>query len=124
MMRCYKAKTACKMGWRGSLHADTDDGQWPGSSKLGIHAGGKDEDGPAKWSPRLGTICTQACLETYRMWSTGIIQNGANHSVVPMSALTGRKWVEAFMELPAPKWVQQAGGGTELPAPSKEGTAG
>ena len=64
---CYKVKTACKTGWWGSLDADTDDRQWRGSSKLGIHGGRKDEDGLAKWSPRLAAMCTQARLETYRM---------------------------------------------------------
>ena len=64
--RCYKAKTACKMGRQDTSDADPDDGQWPGSSKLGIHTGGKDEDGPAKWSPQLAAMCAQACLETYR----------------------------------------------------------
>ena len=39
-LQCYKAKIACKMGWWGSTHADTDDGQWLGSSKLGIRTGG------------------------------------------------------------------------------------
>ena len=41
-----------------------------------------------------------------------------------MSAMIGRKWVEAFVELPAPKWARGVGRGTESPAPLKEGTAG
>ena len=48
---CYKVKTTCKTGWQDSSDADTDDRQWLGSSKLGIRASGKDEDGPAKRSP-------------------------------------------------------------------------
>ena len=50
---CYKAKTTCKTGLWDSSHEDTDGGQWPGTSKLGIHTSGKDEDGPAKQSPWL-----------------------------------------------------------------------
>ena len=64
-LQCYKAKTACKTGRRDTSDADPDDRQWPGSSKLGICTGGTDEDGPAKQSPRLATVCAQACLETY-----------------------------------------------------------
>ena len=40
-----------------------------------------------------------------------------------MSVLTGHKWVEAFMELPAPKQTQRAGRRTESPVPSEEGMA-
>ena len=40
-----------------------------------------------------------------------------------MSALTGRKRVEAFVELPAPKWVRGAGGEIESPTPLEEGAA-
>ena len=41
-----------------------------------------------------------------------------------MSMLTGCKWVEAFVELSAPKRVRGACRGTESPAPLEEGAAG
>ena len=64
--RCYEVKTACKTGRPDASDAGSDDGQWPGSNKLGSQAGGKDEDGPAKRSPRVAAMRAQACLETYR----------------------------------------------------------
>ena len=53
-----------------------------------------------------------------------ITWDGADQSIVPMSTLIGHKWVEAFVELPAPKWVQGAGGETEPAVPLEEGGAG
>ena len=41
-----------------------------------------------------------------------------------MSALTGRKRAEAFVELPAPKRVRRDDGEMELPTPLEEGAAG
>ena len=66
-LRCYKAKTACKTGRQDTSDASSDDGQWPGSHKLGSCTGGKDEDGPAKRSPQLAAVRAQARLEMYCM---------------------------------------------------------
>ena len=102
---CYEAKTTCKMGQQDASDAGSDDGQWPGGNKLGSRTDGKDEDGPAKQSPQLAAMHAQARLETYHMYPAEFTWHGANQRIVPMSALTGRKWVEVFMELPTPKWV-------------------
>ena len=66
-LRCYEVKAACKTGQKDASNAGSDDGQWPGSNKLDSWAGGKDEDGPVKWSPWLAALRTQARLEMYRM---------------------------------------------------------